>query len=99
MTTLMIDENDGCMMGTMLPPPPRFVPPTIAESFEHGFDGQACFYVLNGRPIALFDMMDYAEDWSAYPIREIHPFTPVLYGTEITEDEFRGMVKAIHGLS
>ncbi len=98
MTMLMVDENDGCMMGTMLPPPPGFVPPTIAESLAHGFDGQAVFYDLNGKPIALFDMMDYAEDWSTHPIHEIHPFVPVLYGKEITESEFLGMVKAIHRL-
>ena len=98
MTTLMVDVDDGCMMGTLLPPPPGFVPPTIAESLEHGFDGQADFYVLNGKPIALFATMDYAEDWSVHPIRELHPFIPVLYGKEITEDEFRTMVKAMHGL-
>ena len=99
MTMLMVDENDGCMMGTTLPPPPGWVPPTIAESLAHGFDGQADFFVLHGRPIALFAMMDYAEDWSAHPIREIHPFIPVIYGKEITEAEFLAMVKEIHGLS
>ena len=99
MTTLMVDVDDGCMMGTMLPPPPGFVQRPIAESLEDGFDGQAIFFVLNGKPIALFDMMDYAEDWSAYPIRELHPFIPVIHGKEITEDEFRTMVKAIHGLN
>jgi hypothetical protein len=86
------------MMGTRLPPPPGWVPPPIAESLERGFDGEAVFYVLDGRPIALFDMMDYAEDWSGHLIREIHPFIPLKYGKEITEEEFRAMVKAIHGL-
>jgi len=99
MTTFMVDENDGCMMGAKLPPPPGWVPPTIAESLAHGFDGEADFYDLHGRPIALFAMMDYVEDWSAHPIREIHPFIPVLSGKEITEDEFLAMVKGIHGLS
>jgi hypothetical protein len=73
MTTIVYDVDDGCMMGTRLPPPPGWVPPPIAESLERGFDGQACFYVMDGRPIALFDMMDYAEDWSAHPIHEL-PF-------------------------
>jgi hypothetical protein len=66
MTTIVYDVDDGCMMGTRLPPP-------IAGSLERGFDGRAVFYVLDGRPIALFDMMDYAEDWSAHPIHEL-PF-------------------------
>jgi len=99
MTILMIDPDDGCMMGTKLPPPPGFVPPTIAESLAHGFEGEADFYDLHGKPIALFPMWDYAEDWSEHPIRELHPFIPILYGKEITEAEFRVLVKARHGLT
>lgn len=58
MTTLKVDENDGCMMGTLLPPPPDWVPPTIAESLEHGFDGEAdralCDDGLRGRLVHSF---------------------------------------------
>jgi hypothetical protein len=100
MTTLMIDPDDGgCMAGTRLPPPPDFVPPTIAESLARGFDEQTAFYVLNGKPIAVWPDWDYAEDWSKYPIREIHPFIPVIYGKEIMDAEFRTSVKERHGLA
>ena len=72
--SIFVDEDGGCMMGTRLPPPPGFVPPTIAKSLEEEFGEEVYFYDLNGRPVALFGLMDYAEDWSAYPIREVHPF-------------------------
>jgi hypothetical protein len=43
----MIDPDDGgCMAGTPLPPPPDFVPPTIAESLARGFDEQTAFYSM-----------------------------------------------------
>ena len=96
--SIFVDEDGGCMMGTMLPPPPGFVPPTIAKSLEYEFGEEVYFYDLNGRPVALFGLMDYAEDWSKYPIREVHPFVPLKYGKGITEEEFRTMVKAMHGL-
>jgi len=35
------------------PPPPDFVPPTIAESLARGFDDETEFHVMNGKPIAL----------------------------------------------
>jgi hypothetical protein len=54
--------------------------------------------MMGTRLLALFGMMDYAEDWSAHPIRELHPFIPLKYGKEITEEEFRTMVKAMHRL-
>ncbi len=99
MTTLMMDCNDGCMMGTQLPPPPDFVPPTIAENLADGFEAQTSFWDLHGKPIALWEMWDYAEDWSTHPIHEIHPFIPIIHGREITEPEFRTLVKARHGLT
>jgi len=98
MTILMVDPDGGCMMGTRLPPPPDFVPPTIAESLARGFKGEPEFYVLNGNPVARWPMWDYAEDWSKHPIRELHPFIPVLYGKEITEVEFRALVNERHTL-
>lgn len=99
MTTIIVDEDGGCMIGTLLPPPPGFVPPTIAKSLADGFDGQADFYICDGRPIAVFPQMDYAEDWSVHPFGEVHPFHPILHGKEITEEEFRTIVKAMHGLN
>jgi hypothetical protein len=41
-------------------------------------------------------MMDYALDWSAYPIREVHPFYPILNGKKITEIQFRTLVRTMH---
>ena len=99
MTTLMTDPDDGCMMGTVLPPPPGFIPPTIAESLARGFDDETSFWVCDGKPIALWEMWDYAENWSKHPIDEIHPFIPVIYGKEIAEAEFKALVKALHSLS
>jgi hypothetical protein len=55
--------------------------------------------VLNGKPIAVWPDWDYAEDWSKYPIRENHPFIPVIYGKEIMDAEFRASVKERHGLA
>jgi hypothetical protein len=54
--------------------------------------------MMGTRLRALFGLMGYAEDWSKYPIREVHPFVPLKYGKEITEEEFRTMVKGMHGL-
>jgi hypothetical protein len=97
--TIMVDEDGGCMMGTLLPPPPGWVPPTIAESLAHGFDEQTVYYDYEGRPVALWPDWDYAEDWSVHPLRELHPFIPLIYGKEITQEDFLRMVKAIHGLT
>jgi hypothetical protein len=77
----------------------NFVRPTIRESLERGFGLEAEFYVAEGSPIAVWPDWDYAENWSAYPIREVHPFHPVLHGKKITEAEFRTLVKAMHNLS
>jgi len=99
MTHLIFDDDDGCMMGTRLPPPPDFKPPTIAESLARGFEDGAEFYDLRGKPVVLWPYWDYAEDWSRHPIGEIHPFTPILYGEPIPETVFRERVRALHGLS
>jgi len=99
MTYLMIDDDGGCMTGTRVPPPPDFRPPTIAESLARGFEGEADFYDLGGKPVAVWPDWDYAVDWSCHPIREIHPFVPVLYGAEITETAFRERVRELHGLT
>lgn len=98
MTLLMIDPDDGCMMGTRLPPLPDFIPPTIAKGLADGFGTEADFYIVDERPMALWPHWDYAEDWSVHPIKEIHPFIPAIYGKEVTESEFRKRVKAMHGL-
>lgn len=98
-TTIVVDDDGGCMMGTLLPPPPGFVPPTTAQSLADGFDAQTVFYVCGGRPMALWPNWDYSEDWSVHPIGEVHPFHPIIHGKEITEEEFRTMVRAMHCLS
>jgi hypothetical protein len=98
MPTIMVDDADGCMMGVRLPPPPDFVPPTIAESLARGFDRQAEFYVCEGKLFVVWPDWDYAEDWSKHPIREVHPFHPVIHGDEITEAEFRALVAERHSL-
>ena len=94
MTTILVDEEPG----TRLPPPPGFIPPTIRKLLDKGFEGEADFYLLDGRPCAVFPMLDYATDWSRYPIRELHPFVPIIDGREITEAEFRALVKAMHAI-
>jgi hypothetical protein len=94
MTTIIVDDED--VQWTWTPRDPNFVPPTIRESLERGFEPEARFYVAEGNPIAVWPDWDYAEDWSAYPIREVHPFYPILHGKKITEDEFRTLVKATH---
>ena len=49
--------------------------------------------------MALWPNWDYSEDWSVHPIGEVHPFHPIIHGKEITEEEFRTMVRAMHCLS
>ena len=99
MTTIIVDEDGGCMMGTLLPPPPGFVPPTIEKLLQNGFeDGWAEFYLCDGHPMVVWPDLDYATNWATYPIREVHPFHPIIHGKQITEEEFREKVKGIHGL-
>jgi hypothetical protein len=93
-----MNGDDGCMMGTQLPPPPGFTPSTIAESLADGFESGAEFYDFDGKPVVLWPYWDYAEDWSRASVREIHPFVPILYGKGIPESVFREQVRALHGL-
>lgn len=98
MSTIICDDEVNYVWTE---PDPNFVPPTIAESLVRGFDldkAVVWFYVLGKRPVAVWPDWDYAEDWSQHPIREVHPFPPVVHGKQITEDEFRAVVKKIHGL-
>ena len=44
--SIFVDEDGGCMMGTLLPPPPGFVPPTIAKSLQDEFGEEVYFYDL-----------------------------------------------------
>jgi hypothetical protein len=78
------------------PAPPDFVPPTIRQLLARGFDEGAKFYVCDGRPFVVWPMLDWALDWSVHPVREVHPFYPVLNGKKITEREFRTLVSAMH---
>ena len=60
------------------------------------FSPEADFYVCRGELYVVYPDWDYATDWSAYPIREVHPFYPVLNGERISEAEFRSLVQAKH---
>jgi hypothetical protein len=84
--------------GTRLPPPPGFVPPTIRQLLQGGFAPEASFHVLEGRPCVVWGDWDHAEDWSRHPIREVHPFAPLLSGSEVTEAQFRTLVRAMHAI-
>jgi hypothetical protein len=96
MTTIIVDDE---VQWTQLPPIPGFVPPTIRQLLAGPLDPRADCYVCEGKPMMLWAEMDYAEDWSTYPIREVHPFHPVLHGKQISEAEFRTLVKAMHCIS
>lgn len=85
--------------GFRLPPPADFVQPSIRQQLSKPFTDDACFYVLNGRPCVVYPDCDYAEDWSAYPVREIHPLGPIIDGQEVTETEFRQLVRAMHAIA
>jgi hypothetical protein len=94
--TIFIDNDDH---STWTSRDPNFVPPTISELLAEEFDQAADFYVCDGQMYLVFPDWDYAEEWSAYPIREVHPLYPVLNGKKITEAEFRTLVREIHHLS
>ena len=94
--TTIIDDDD--VHWTWTPRDPNFVPPTIRESLAEKFSPDAEFYVADGQPFVVFPDLDYAEDWSAYPIREVHPFYPVLSGQKIPEAEFRSVVRTMHAI-
>jgi hypothetical protein len=93
MTTIIVDDE---VHWDQPPVPPGFVPPTIRQSLAEGFDDEAEFFVCEGKPFVVWPMMDYALDWSAYPIREVHPFYPILNGKKITEIQFRTLVRTMH---
>jgi hypothetical protein len=80
------------------PRDPNFVPRPIRESLAEEFSLDAEFYLCDGQPYMVFPMWDYAESWSQYPIREVHPFYPVLHGQKIAEAEFRSLVRAKHAI-
>ena len=77
---------------------PKFVPPTIRESLAEDFGPDAQFYVCDGLPFVVYPDLDYATDWSQFPIREVHPFYPVLNGQKVSETEFRNLVREKHGI-
>ena len=77
---------------------PKFVPRTICQLLAEEFSPDAEFYLCDGQPCVVYPDIDYATDWSAYPIREVHPFCPVLHGHKISEAEFRGVVQAKHAI-
>jgi hypothetical protein len=52
--------------------------------------------LLNGKPYLLFADWEYAEDWSAEFVREVHPY--IFIGEpKIPEAEWRELVRRTHG--
>jgi hypothetical protein len=88
MTTIMVDDEPE----TRAPPPPDFIPPSIRERLAEGFDTEAEFSVVEGQPYVLWANWDHAQDWRAYPIREVRPYHPAFHGKQISESEFRAIV-------
>lgn len=68
------------------------------ELLAKGFGPEADFYLHDGIPYVVYPMSDYATYWGPGPVREIHPFVPVVRGAKINEDEFRARVRGIHGV-
>ena len=95
MTTIVTDLDDEIPY-VQLPVPPGFKPPTIRELLKRGFDDESSFWVADGKPFDVWMDFDCAYDWSVCPVREVHPFYPVFNGQQITEREFRTLVKAMH---
>ncbi len=95
MPTLISDAPDWT---DSYKPVPGFKHPTIRESLAKGFGEAAEFYVEDGRPVVVSSDSDFAVDYSTYPAHGVHPFRPLLSGTEITETEFRTLVRAMHGI-
>jgi hypothetical protein len=96
MTKIFVDDD---VPWSWTPEDPNFVPPTIRKLLSEEFSPEADFYVCDGRPYVVYPQWDYATDWSEYPIREVHPFHPVLNGKKITQAEFRTLVKAAHWIT
>jgi hypothetical protein len=96
MSTIVLDDE---VQWTQHPPRPGFVRQTVRESLAKGFEPEAEFFVYEGSPHVVWGMWDYAECWGPGPVHEVHPYLPHWRGTQVTEVEFRVMVKAIHGIA
>ncbi len=96
MPTVITDDDE--VRWNWTPPIPGFVPKTIRQHLAEPFSDDPDFVVYEGRPVVVWGMQDYAEDWSAYPIREVHPYLPLVRGTPVTEAQFRQLVRALHAI-
>ena len=67
------------------------------ELLAKGFPG-GVFWIKHGVPYVVFPDWDYAERWGAGPVREVHPYWPVLGGARISDTEFRAKVREIRGI-
>jgi hypothetical protein len=94
--TIIITDLDDQIPWVQLPVPPGFVPPSVRQLLAKGFTSDSTFFVCDGKPFDVWIDMDCAYDYSAYPVREVHPFYPVFNGMKITEPQFRTLVKAMH---
>lgn len=65
----------------------------LAEGFPGGV-----FWLKHGVPYVVFPDFDCAEYWGPGPVREVHPFWPMLGGWQITDIEFFAKVREIHGV-
>lgn len=78
--------------------PPHVSGHSIRDHLARGFDADQEFYVLEGRPFAGWCDLDLIYDYGCNPPREAHPFMPCWRGQRVTEQEFRQLVRAMHGI-
>ena len=95
MTTIIIDDD---VPYSWTPRDPNFIPPPKSEMLAEDFGPDAQFYLCDGQPFVVYPDLDYATDWSTHPVREVHPFYPVLHGQKVSEAEFCILVRAKHGI-
>ena len=93
---IFVDSDD--VRWSWTPRDPKFISPTIRELLAEDFGPEAEFYLCNRQPFVVYPDLDYATDWSAYPVREVHPFYPILHGQKVSEAEFRKLVQAKHAI-
>jgi hypothetical protein len=71
---------------------------SYCELLEHQFEPEASFWVKDGMPYVVWGDWDYAEAWGGAQMQSVHPFGPIRGGKEISEPEFRQLVRDIHGI-
>ena len=89
----------GAVQWPQVKPHPNSKPPTINELLAKPFPGGSTFHVLDGIPYLLVGDWDLAERWDVAPPRVISgtPFF-LINEPEVSEAEFRAVVRKLHGL-